>query len=100
MKNFILKMLIRLIPYLLWVAPKFSADLLGLISKNPNVKKLKSRPAMIRRAGKSIATGGILISQLNVTNACNQKCPMCNLWEEGTRMPLEKVKLSIDRIAE
>ncbi|EKD42202.1 MAG: radical SAM protein [uncultured bacterium] len=100
MKNFLLKTLIRFVPYLLWRAPKFSVSLLGLISKNPNVKKLKSRPEMIARAGKSIATGGILIAQLNVTNACNQKCPMCNLWEEGTQMPLERVKLAIDRIAE
>lgn len=87
-------------PYALWVAPRLSVGLLSIVSKNPAIKKFRSRPAMVRRAGKSLATGGVLISQLNVTNACNQRCPMCNLWKESGRMPLEQVKLAIDRIAD
>ena len=100
MKEFFTTLAIRFVPFLLWAAPRFSALLIGFLIKNPNIRRLANRRIMIRRAGKSLLTGGVLLSQLNVTNACHQKCPMCNLWEEGTQMPLEKVKIAIDQIAE
>lgn len=100
MNTMLMKAGIRTVPYLLWAAPKLSTALIAALVKNPKLQKFTSRPELVRRAGKSIATGGILISQLNVTNACNERCPMCNLWPEASKMPLERVKLAIDRIAE
>lgn len=100
MKQWLLRNGIRILPYFLWVAPRLSATTCAVLASNKKLKNLASRPKMLRRAGRSIIRGGVLISQLNVTNACNQKCPMCNLWEEGSRMPLEQVKKSIDRIAD
>ncbi|MBI2058378.1 MAG: radical SAM protein [Nitrospirae bacterium] len=100
MKNWILGRIVHGLLRLLSMAPGLSARLMGLVTGNKKLKAFAARPLLVRRAAEALLHNGVLLSQLNVTNACNEKCPMCNLWEEGTRMPLDQVKLCIDRIAE
>lgn len=68
--------------------------------KNARLLSLASRKSLVRRAGLAALNGGPFLAQLNVTNACNQRCGMCNLWHDGQTMPFSDVKKTIDVIAE
>lgn len=98
--RFLLRLLTKALLHLLRLAPRWSVRLAASLSGNPKLRAYTARPLMVRRLGNALLNNGILIAQLNVTNACNEKCPMCNLWEEGSRMPLDRAKLCMDRIAD